>query len=231
MSLALPDVRPALARGVVDGVLHRGGGWLTAIEANALLAAVGIGSPRSHVVHTAEEAVVRANRLGYPITLKALGVELSNVELAAARNLPSQAGVRDIAARWLDTLGPRLEGVLVQHVVDNGPAMMVGAIHSVTGHVIVCGCAGIPASWLYHEHPVTSEMATDIAVQLRNTCGNVEALGDVVLRISELVTLCPEILELDVDPLKVVPGGALAIDVRARVLPRPLPSSSGRQAQ
>jgi hypothetical protein len=66
---------------------------------------------------------------------------------------------------------------------------------------------------------------------LRSTCGNVEALGDAVLRISELVTLCPEILELEVDPLKVQPGEALAIDVRARVPARPSPSSSARQAR
>jgi hypothetical protein len=37
------------------------------------------------------------------------------------------------------------------------------------------------------------------------------------LRISALVGICPEIQELDVNPLAVLPGGVSALDVRVRV--------------
>ncbi|MDP2053103.1 MAG: acetate--CoA ligase family protein, partial [Acidobacteriota bacterium] len=50
------------------------------------------------------------------------------------------------------------------------------------------------------------------------------AFRDAILRISALVGLCPEIQELDLNPVKVLPGGVSAIDVRVRVdavQPRP----------
>ena len=46
-----------------------------------------------------------------------------------------------------------------------------------------------------------------------------EAFRDAILRISALLGLCPEIQELDVNPLKVLPGGVSAVDVRIRIEP------------
>ena len=43
------------------------------------------------------------------------------------------------------------------------------------------------------------------------------ALRDVLLRISELVTAAPEIQELDLNPVMVLPSGACVADVRVRV--------------
>ncbi len=72
----LPDVQPALARLVVERALERGGGWLTAVEANALLAAVGIAVPRSNLATSVDDAVEIAERLGYPVAVKAVGPSL-----------------------------------------------------------------------------------------------------------------------------------------------------------
>ena len=44
-----------------------------------------------------------------------------------------------------------------------------------------------------------------------------QALRDVILRISLLLDVCPEISELDIQPLKVLATGACAVDVRVRV--------------
>jgi acyl-CoA synthetase (NDP forming) len=43
------------------------------------------------------------------------------------------------------------------------------------------------------------------------------ALQDVLLRVSALLELCPEIVEMDVNPLIVLESGAIAVDVRIRV--------------
>ena len=50
------------------------------------------------------------------------------------------------------------------------------------------------------------------------------ALRDALLRVSALLDLCPEIRELDINPLRVLPKGARALDVRIRIeraRPRP----------
>jgi acyl-CoA synthetase (NDP forming) len=43
------------------------------------------------------------------------------------------------------------------------------------------------------------------------------ALVDVVLRVSALLTACPEIVELDLNPVIVTPSGAIVVDARVRV--------------
>ena len=43
------------------------------------------------------------------------------------------------------------------------------------------------------------------------------AVTDTLLRVSALLETCPEVLELDINPLKVQTRGALAVDVRVRV--------------
>jgi succinyl-CoA synthetase beta subunit len=46
---------------------------------------------------------------------------------------------------------------------------------------------------------------------------DVAALEQVLLRISALMEAHPEVAELECNPLVVSPGGAVAVDVRARV--------------
>jgi acyl-CoA synthetase (NDP forming) len=47
------------------------------------------------------------------------------------------------------------------------------------------------------------------------------ALKEVLLRVSVMLDVCPEIQELDINPLKVLERGVLAVDVRMRVDRRP----------
>jgi hypothetical protein len=51
------------------------------------------------------------------------------------------------------------------------------------------------------------------------------ALADVLLRLSALADFCPEIREIEINPLAVLPRGARALDARVRVeLPKPAPA-------
>jgi acyl-CoA synthetase (NDP forming) len=56
------------------------------------------------------------------------------------------------------------------------------------------------------------------------------ALRDVLLRVSELVRVAPEIQELDLNPVIVLPAGARVADVRVRV-DAPMPSKRGRRVE
>lgn len=230
----LDDIQPSLARLVVERALGRGGGWLTPVEANALLCAVGITVPRSTLVSSIDEAVGAAERLGYPVAVKAIGPALLHkTERKAVRlNLSSRLDVRMAANQLINTLGGEMDGLLVQRMVTGGAEMMVGAINDPTfGHAIVCGSGGVlidlladSASRLY---PVTDQDANEMVSSLkgvrllRGFRGNVpadeDAFRDAILRISALVGICPEIQELDVNPLAVLPGGVSALDVRVRV--------------
>ena len=47
------------------------------------------------------------------------------------------------------------------------------------------------------------------------------AFIDMLLRVSALVDTCPDILEVDLNPVIVTTAGALAVDARIRLTPRP----------
>jgi acetyl coenzyme A synthetase (ADP forming)-like protein len=231
---ALTDIDRSMARAVMTTALERGGGWLTPIEANALLAAVGIPTPRSHLAASIDEAVETAMRLGFPVAVKAVGRELLHkTEHKAIRlNLQSRLEVRLAATELTRSLGDKVEGLLVQQMITGGAEMMLGAIYDKTfGHVIVCGSGGVLIELIADSqcrlYPVTDQDADEMVTGLKGVrllkgfrggaVADVAAFRDSILRISALVGICPEIQELDVNPLAVLPGGVSALDVRVRV--------------
>jgi acetyl coenzyme A synthetase (ADP forming)-like protein len=229
-----PDLQAGLARAVVDTAVQRGGGWLSAVEANALISAAGIATPKSHFATSVDEAVQAAVKLGMPVALKAVGAALLHkTEHRALRlNLDSRAAVRLAAIELTNALGDRMDGLLVQAMVSGGAEMMIGAINDpIFGHVVVCGSGGVLVDLLADSacrlHPVTDRDAQEMVESLKGVRllrgfrgaepADEPAFRDAILRISALVGLCPEIQELDVNPVKVLPGGVSAIDVRVRV--------------
>lgn len=231
---SLPDVQPALARRIVERALQRGGGWLTAVEANALMAAVGIDTPRSNLATSVDQAVEMAERLGYPVALKAVGQAiLHKTELKALHlNLDNRIAVRAAATALTKALGDKVEGLLVQRMVSGGAEMMLGAINDPTfGHVVVCGSGGVMIELMADSacrlHPVTTQDAAEMVASLKGVRllrgfrghepADEAAFREAILRISALVGACPEIQELDVNPLSVLPDGVSALDVRVRV--------------
>jgi acetyl coenzyme A synthetase (ADP forming)-like protein len=230
----LDGMSPRLARAVIDTAVQRGGGWLNAIEANALLAAVGIDTPETHVANSVDEAVSVAARVGLPVALKAVGRELLHkTEHKAIRlNLRTLDEVRDAAADLTRALSGKMDGLLVQGMITGGAEMMLGAINDAAfGHVIVCGTGGVMIELLADSqcrlYPVTGHDAAEMVGGLRGMRllrgfrgaepADVGTFQEAVLRISALVGMCPEIEELDVNPFVVLPEGASALDVRVRV--------------
>jgi acyl-CoA synthetase (NDP forming) len=133
----------------------------------------------------------------------------------------------------------------VQAMVPGGVEMLVGAVQDPTfGPLVVCGSGGVlvelVADLAFRIHPLgvrdAAEMIDELkgARLLRGYRGappvDEQALRDVLLRVSALLTICPEVQELDINPLKVLASGARAVDVRARI-DRPTATTAARRAQ
>ena len=110
--------------------------------------------------------------------------------------------------------------------------MLVGAtLDPGFGPVIACGTGGtlveLFSDVVIRLHPLTDVDAAEMVNALRGApllrgyrgapVADEAALRDVLLRLSALIEACPEILELDINPLKVLPKGACALDARIRV--------------
>jgi acyl-CoA synthetase (NDP forming) len=234
----------AAARRTIDAVLARGGGWLSQPEVCTVLSAVGVATAGCRVVQSAEEAAAAAASIGYPVALKAVGASiLHKTDVGAVRlDVRDEAEVRGACESFASRFGVDLSGVLVQEMVTDGVEMFIGALHDPSfGPVLACGSGGVLVDLLqdavFRLHPLTDrdaeEMLNEVrgARRLRGYRGSAPAdeaaLRDALLRVSALLEICPEIQELDVNPVKVLAQGLSVVDARIRVETRP-PSVSRR---
>jgi acetyl coenzyme A synthetase (ADP forming)-like protein len=235
----LAGVSRDAARAIVDRALAHGGGWLVPNDVHALLEAYGIASAAPVAAANEGEAVAAARRIGYPVAMKVVGpaivhkTEVGGVLLGLTNDDAVGAGYGSLAAR----LGSEMTGVILQRMVPNGVEVIVGATEDPSfGPVIACGTGGTLVELfkdvVFRLHPLTDIDAADMINEMRGApllrgyrgaaVVDEGALRDVLLRVSALVDACPEIQELDINPLRVLPNGVCALDARIRVaLPMP----------
>jgi acetyl coenzyme A synthetase (ADP forming)-like protein len=235
-------------RHIVEGVLGRGGGWVTADEAAAVLAAAGIQSAASRVVAGgADAAAEAAATVGYPVVLKALGPTLlhKSERKAVALDLRDEAAMRSAYADFASRFGDEMTAMLVQRMVPGGVEMIVGAVQDpLFGPLIACGTGGVLVDVLadtaFRLHPLSGADAREMIEELRGSrllrgyrggpVADEAALRGVLLRVSELVAAAPEIQELDLNPVIVLSSGAYVADVRLRI-EGGRPRRSGRRVE
>jgi acyl-CoA synthetase (NDP forming) len=132
--------------------------------------------------------------------------------------------------------GHALEGLLVQKQIEGGVEALVGVtLDPSLGPVLVAGLGGVQVELVrdvaFRITPVSDIDATGMVGSLRaarllngfrgSPPVDREALLDVIQRISALVEAFPELVELELNPLVVLPNdqGAVAVDARMRLSP------------
>jgi acetyl-CoA synthetase (ADP-forming) len=221
-------------RAIVEGALQRGGGWLTIDEAQHVLERAAIPVAAARMVTTEDAAVDAAGELGFPVALKAVGPELLHKTDVGGvcLDLGDTPGVvqayRDFRAR----LGDRLTGVLVQRMAPSGVELLVGLLEDETfGPVVLCSLGGTLVELL--GRPVVRLLPldeTDIDELLHEMPGSEllrgyrgcppvddSALRDLLGKVSSLAESFPEVLEMDLNPVRLFERGLAVVDVRIRV--------------
>lgn len=231
---------PAKAKRIVAEAMRRfgePGGWLDADEVAGVLGCFGIELPKSEMARNADEAVEAAARIGGRVALK--------VQSASALHKSDVGGVildvaGDDAVRsafdHVCAAVPDPDGVLIQEMVPGGHEVLIGVTEDPNfGPLIGFGLGGVYVELLkdvsFRLHPLTDVDAAEMIADTKgsailrgyrnNPPGDVEALADAILRVSDLVGEVPEIVEMDLNPVKVLePGsGVRAVDARIRVAP------------
>jgi acyl-CoA synthetase (NDP forming) len=240
------DIRRDAVRQWLDDMLARTGeGWLTPEQAQQLLELVGIATAAIRRVTTLDEAIAAGHAIGYPVALKAVGPEIVHkTDIGGVvLDIADETALGDAHEIVRSRVGDAMTAAVVQQMVQGGVELLVGAFVDPTfGPLVACGSGGVLVDLLqdttFRIHPLTdldaAEMLDDLkAVRLlRGYRGSPpadeRAVVDVLLRVSALLEICPEIQELDVNPLKVLTRGARAVDVRIRVGRATLPPPSRR---
>ena len=190
-----------------------------------------------------------AGRIGAPVALKALG-PLHKTDAQAVRLDVAPGDVLDAARAMAEHLREHelpLEGFVVQEMVRDAAEMLVGCVvDPVFGPVIAVGSGGVTVE-LTQDVAVRVAPLTDLDAQemvrelttfplLDGFRGaskkDVGALEDVILRVGALADGHPEIVEMDCNPVMVLPRGAAIVDARIRVrLAEPEPRFAGRAGE
>jgi acetyltransferase len=128
-----------------------------------------------------------------------------------------------------------MRGVLMQQMVSGGVETFVGATRDPEfGHLLGFGIGGVQVElWkdvVFRVTPLRDVDAHAMIEQIRarplldgfrgSQPVDKRALVDVLLRISQLISDVPELLELDLNPLIALPTGAIAVDARIRLAGR-----------
>ena len=127
-----------------------------------------------------------------------------------------------------------MEGVLVQPMVTGGVEVMAGMVQDPSfGPLIGFGLGGIHVEILgdvrFRITPLTELDAADLIRSIKgyrllqgyrgHLPGDVDAIQELLLRLSRLVEEVPEIVELDLNPIFAMPPGqgCRIVDARIRV--------------
>jgi len=207
-------------------------------EARAVLEAYGIPVPPSQLAQTPEEAIEIAREIGYPVVMKIASPDiLHKTDIGGVQlNIQNDQEVRDAfdllihrAMRYM----PEAEiwGCQVQKMVTGGREVILGMNRDPQfGPLIMFGLGGIYVEVLrdvaFRLAPLSREDAREMIQEIRGypllhgvrgeRPADIEGIVDILLRISQLVTDFPEVMELDINPLMVRDEGqgVMAIDMR-----------------
>ena len=232
------DEARAICRRALDA---RGEGWLTGDEVGAVVGAFGLPLAAGMLAHSSDEAAALAHVLGFPVAAKLASRSLSHkTDAGAVRlNLGSDAAVKsaydDILARGRGLAKDSdIDGILVQPMITGGVETMIGvSFDPVFGPLIAFGLGGIHVEILgdvrFRIAPLTDRDADELLHEIKGVRllqgyrghppADIDALRELLLRVSRLAVDVPEIVELDLNPvIAMAPGhGCRIVDARIKV--------------
>ncbi len=242
-----------LVRSIVQGALAEKRSVLTEPEAKRVLAAYGIPVVPTEIVRDAAGAAAAAVRIGFPVAVKILSRDITHktdvggVALDLASEQAVLDAVREMTGKVLVVANKaRIDGFVVQPMIHRPHAveLILGAAEdAVFGPIILVGHGGVAAEVIDDKAlalpPLDPVLAEDALSRTRvdrllrgyrdRAPADRAAVGEVMIRLSQLIADVGEISELDINPLLADADGVIALD--ARIVVQPLKKGPERAAR
>ncbi|MBN2317855.1 MAG: acetate--CoA ligase family protein [Acidobacteria bacterium] len=234
------DVQPDKVRAIIDKARSEKRRFLPEPEAYGILAAYGLPISRTRLVHDDKAAIAAATEIGFPVAMKIVSpnivhkVDVGGVKL----NLCSESDVRHAYSELMGQIKAAMQdaeiwGVLIQEMVHGGKETILGMKRDpLFGGLLMFGLGGIYVEVFkdvtFRIAPIRELSAKSMIERIKGIkllkgfrgeppC-DLDAIAQSLLRLSQLVTDFPEIEEMDINPLIVLPAGSGARVVDARIL-------------
>ncbi len=227
-------------RSPVKDAIREGRKILFEPEAKSLLSEMGVPVPPYRVVKDVEDAQSVADKMGYPVALKVISVDIIHKTDAGGvcTDIESPEALRKA---WMEMVlgvahkkpGARIDGFMVEKMVKRGVEVIVGTIRDEQfGPVVMFGTGGIATELFkdvsYRLAPVNFETAQAMikepkgSVLLNGYRGappcDIESLAHTIVKVSEILCEIEELEGFEVNPLMVYEHGVMAVDAKASLL-------------
>ncbi len=207
-------------------------------ETRPILQAYGVPLVEARMARTVDEATAAAEDLGYPVALKVVSPEIlhksdvGGIRLGLSNAEAVRKGFLEMYSQIASSVpSARIEGALVERMAPKGVEVIVGMKRDPNfGPLIMFGMGGVTVE-LYGDvafriAPIGRKDALEMIHSIKGSRlltgfrdtppADVDALVDIILRMSQLSMDFPEIDEMEINPLRVFPAGqgVLALDCR-----------------
>jgi acetyl coenzyme A synthetase (ADP forming)-like protein len=238
-------------RQILDAVKADKRTSLTAPEGKLMCDAYGIPVPKEGVAKSAGEAATIATGMGFPVVMKIISPDILH-KTEAGGVMVGVKNAADVEANYATILAnakkykadAKIEGIQVQQMLLGGQEVIVGAVTDGSfGKLVAFGLGGVLVEVLkditFRMAPASRQDALSMldGIQahemLKGVRGsdpvNRDAIADIIVNVSKLITDFPEITEMDLNPVFATKKDAIAADVRIVVdfapkPPRPHPN-------
>lgn len=231
-----PDIEAA--RSIIELALSENRNVLTTIESKKILKAFLIPVSEAKEAKTKDEAIALAKTIGFPLVMKINSPDISHKQEAhgVALNITNEQTVQETFDKLIDSAkqtypDANILGVTLEPMIKsfNDRELMIGIINDkVFGPVISFGSGGTfveinkdralelpPLNKFLIERLISRTRIAKALGKFRNfPPANIDAVINILLRVSELICALPYIKEMDINPIIVNDKIAIAVDVR-----------------
>lgn len=202
-------------------------------ESKKILSDAGIAVARTELASDEEHAVKLAEEIGFPVVLKVVSSKIAHksdvdgvrVDLETADEV--RASYAELAAFGSE----QVDGVCVQPFITGGTEVIVGSKRDDTfGPTVVFGLGGVFVEVLkdvtIRVVPFPEREARRMIAEIRGhavlegyrgRAADIDALVDLMMKFQRVIIGRPEIIEVDMNPVKVLGSGEGAVVLDARM--------------
>ncbi len=222
---------------IVKEALSLGRNMLIEPEAVEVLRLNHIPVPDLRVVKDVASAIEASMKIGFPVVLKAVSEDLPHKSEAGGVAVGIKDG-KELESRWAQMIldiafrnpAATIEGFIVEKMAPKGIEVIVGCVRDEQfGPVVMFGAGGIAAELVkdvsFRLAPVDRAEAFDMMGETKcfplltgyrgDTVKDLNAVADVIVRLSEILEESEGLREIEINPLLVYDKGVLAVDARA----------------
>jgi len=224
------------AKKLITDAIQSGRTSLLEPEAKEILKAWEIPVPPNFIAKDKDMAIGAANNIGYPVVLKVVSRDILHKTEAGGvmAGLKNAQEVEDSFNEMIFELSDhyataKIEGFLIERMVDKGVEVIVGGIRDAQfGPAVMFGIGGVMVELLkdvsFRLALVTKEECLAMMEEIKAypllagyrgaEPADLDAIADVIIKVGNIMAEAVEIKEMEINPLIVYPEGAMAVDAR-----------------